>query len=35
MDKPEAEKGTYLHPEAWGLGPEKGVDATRKPHEPE
>ncbi len=30
VEKPEAERGTYLHPEAWGLGPERGVEATRR-----
>ncbi len=30
-DKPEAERGTYLHPEAYGLGEEKGVTAVNGP----
>ena len=30
-DKPEAERGTYLHPEAWGMAPSAGLDAKRMP----
>lgn len=30
-DKPEAERGTYLHPEAYGFGEEKGVAAETGP----
>ena len=26
QEKPEAERGLYLHPEAWGRPPEEGVD---------
>ncbi len=30
-DKPEEERGTYLHPEAYGLGPEKRLSAAIGP----
>ncbi len=30
-DKPEEERGTYLHPEAYGLGAEKGLAAATGP----
>jgi hypothetical protein len=30
-DKPEAERGSYLHPEAWGVAPTAGLDAKRTP----
>ncbi|MGV8041052.1 MAG: hypothetical protein AB2L07_13550 [Thermoanaerobaculaceae bacterium] len=29
-DKPETERGTYLHPEAWGQPAERGLDALAK-----
>lgn len=28
-EKPEEERGTYLHPEAWGKPPEAGADYAR------
>ncbi len=36
-DKPEGERGTYLHPEAWGQPKERGLDFQRDaqlPREP-
>ncbi len=30
-EKPEEERGTYLHPEAYGLGAEKGVETVTGP----
>jgi hypothetical protein len=30
-DKPEGERGTYLHPEAWGVSKDRGLDETRRP----
>jgi hypothetical protein len=33
-DKPADERGTYLHPEAWGIPAERALDAKRTPGPP-
>jgi hypothetical protein len=33
-EKPEGERGTYLHPEAWAQPKEKGLDERRRPRAP-
>ena len=33
VDKPEDERGTYLHPEAWGMPAELQLDRVREARE--
>jgi hypothetical protein len=32
--KPEEERGTYLHPEEWGVPRDRGLEHRRTPHRP-